>query len=77
MQVLNQEMAERGPPAPKQPTAHKPAKTKATDPPQQNLQPQPEPEVIVPPDQVPDPAPPVPQVQIPSTVTNPPVMYLI
>ena len=54
-------MAERGPPAPKLSTACKPVKTKATDPPQQNLQPQLEPEVVVPPDQVPDPAPPVPQ----------------
>ena len=36
-----------------------PVKTKATDPSQQN--PQPEPEVIVPPDQIPDPAPPNPQ----------------
>ena len=49
-------MAERGPPAPKLPTAHKPMKTKATDqarttdPPQPNPQPQLEPEVIVPPD---------------------------
>ena len=57
-------MAERGPPAPKLPMVHKSVKTKATeqaritDPPQQN--PQPEPEVAVPPDQVPDPAPPNP-----------------
>ena len=80
-------MAERGPPAPKLPISHKPMKTtatdqgKITDPSQQN--PQPEPEVIVPPGQVPDPAPPNPQdppvlappVHIPDPVQpqNPPV----
>ena len=47
-------MAESGPLAPKLPTMHKLVKTKATDPPQQNPQPQLEPETIVPPDQVPD-----------------------
>ena len=74
------ERAESGPPAPKLPTAHKTTKTKATeqarivDPPQQNSQL--EPEVAVPPDQVPDPAPsnpqdppaPAPPVHIPDPV---------
>ena len=54
-------MAERGPPAPKLPTPHKPMKTNATeqarviDRPKQNSQL--EPEVVVPPDQVPYSAP--------------------
>ena len=55
-------MAERGPPVPKLPTAHKPAKTKATDQARANDTPEEnpplEPEVVVvPPDQVPHPAP--------------------
>ena len=79
-------MAEGGPPAPKLPTVNKPMKTKATeqaripDPPQQNPQPQLKPEVIVPPDQVPDPAPhnsqdPSTPAHMPHTVEpqNPPV----
>ena len=59
-------MAERGPPAPKPPTTHKPMKTEATeqariiDPPQQNPPLEPE-VVVVPQDQVPDSAPPNPQ----------------
>ena len=54
-------MVKRRPPAAKLPTVHKPMKAKATDqarityPPQQNNQL--EAEVIVPPDQVPDPTP--------------------
>ena len=61
MQALYQKMAERGTPAPKLPTAQQTAKNpKATDPTQQNLQPQPEPEVIVPPDRVLDLAHPFP-----------------
>ena len=58
-------MAERGPPPPKLPTTHKPTQTKATeqakmiDHPQQN--PPLESEVVVPPDQVPELAPPNPQ----------------
>ena len=46
-------MAERGPPAPKPPTVHKPTKTK--DPPQQNPPLETE-VVVVPPNQVQDPA---------------------
>ena len=64
-------MAERGPPAPRMPTMHKPMKTKATEPakivdhPQQNPpqpgpQPQLEVEVLLHPDQVPDLSPPNP-----------------
>ena len=58
-------MAERGPPAPKLPTMHKPTKIKATEHariihlPQQNPPLEPE-VVVVPPDQVPDLAPPKP-----------------
>ena len=54
-------MAERGQPSPKLPTMHKPVKTKTTDPPQPVHQPQLKPEALVPPDQIPDPAPPNPQ----------------
>ena len=54
-------MVERGLPAPKLPTAYKPVKTKANDPPQPAPLLQMEPEATVPPDQLPDPSPPVPQ----------------